>query len=151
MLLPELEDQSQLVVLIELDRVGDLAVQIWLLVVLDDLIKMRMECFRHPSVLPFAIVLLAELKHLLGSLVVENQELAVGSQGVQDALADVQEKGGFWKNLLLFFKLVKAGVSDQDKVLWSGIDLVNLILVSLLRIIREDLHQLVLTIALFKL
>lgn len=151
LLLPELEDQGQLVVLIELDRVRDLAVQVWLLVVLDDLIKMRMECFRHPSILPLAIVLLAELKHLRGCLVVKNQELAVGSQGVQDALADVQEEGSFWKNLLLFFKVVKAGVSDQDKVLWGGIDLVDLILVSLRRIIREDLHQLVLAIALLKL
>ena len=77
LLFSKLQDQCELVFLVKLDRMRDSAVEVRLLVVLDDLIEMRMECLRDSSVLSLALVLSAKVKHFLSCLVVKDKELAV--------------------------------------------------------------------------
>lgn len=116
---------------------------------------MRVKCFWDASIFSLAFVFLAECKDLSGCIVVELEQLAVWSQGVENVLADVEEEHGSWLNSVFFFKLVKACVRKEYQLIWRRFLLTHSSYSCLLSrllcvIVTEELHQLLLSILFLK-
>ena len=75
---------------VKLDRVGDLAVQEHLRVLLlfDELLEVVVQCVSKSSVLTLAVELLAEVEQLRSDLVVDVEQLRVLTERVQNDLGD---------------------------------------------------------------
>ena len=151
LLLSQLEDSGDLLLVIEVDWMWDLTVLLGGLVHLDDLVEVRVECLRDTPKLSLALVLFAEGEDLTSGLVVELKELGVGSQGVQDVLADVKEEEGLWLQVLLLLQVVEIGVSQNEELIWGGILLIDDGGVELLWRIAEVSHELLTAVLLLEL
>lgn len=84
-----------------------------------------MERVRNFSVLLLILVLLAEFEDFTGRVVVELEELVVGSEGIQDVLERVDEEVDPGDNFALLFEGVQMRVGHQEIVISSHLKFVD--------------------------
>lgn len=113
LLLSDLKNFGYLVVLLKFDWEWDSTVLLWSLGELDDLVEVRVKGLGDDFILLFRPVGSAEVEHSTSSLVVELKELAVGSEGVEDVLANVKEEVDAGDDLVLLIEVVNACISQE--------------------------------------
>ena len=72
LLLSKFENMSDVLFLIKSDRIGDLSIR--LLIELENLVEVRVECFRNLSIIFFGVELFAESKHFSCGIIIEFQK-----------------------------------------------------------------------------
>ena len=85
-----------------------------------------MKGLRNLAVLKRALVFSAESKDFAGRLVIELEELAVGSESVEDALADIKEEGSTWLDSVLLLQSIETGVGEEHQLVSGGVLLIEM-------------------------
>jgi hypothetical protein len=126
LMIAELQHLLKRIFLIKLDGEGDLGLdqELGVLGLLDDLVEVVVKGFSYAGILKAVPILGTEVEDSGGSLVVEVDHLRVLSEGVEDDLANLNEKGDASHQVLLLLNRLVVAVGQNHELL--GVQLVGI-------------------------
>ena len=126
LMIAELQHFLKRIFLIKLDREGDLGLdkELGVLGLLDNLVEVVVKGLSNAGIFKAVPILGTEVEDSGGSLVVEVNHLRVLSEGVEDDLADLNEKGDASHQVLLLLNRLVVAVGQNHELL--GVQLVGI-------------------------